>query len=104
MKPAHRDNGDAGAAMIALLTKVVDQLRPLLARDIPVRERIVDCWSVIVESRDLGASDVVEDDFRRAAAETGLIADLGRHGHEDFEHVLRAGMRGWNPFEKGRAA
>jgi hypothetical protein len=88
----------------ALLTQVIDRLRPLLARDIAVRERIVDIWSVIVESRDLGASDVVADDFRRVAAETRLIADLGRHGHEDFEHVLRAGLRGWNPFEKGRTA
>jgi hypothetical protein len=87
-----------------LLTQVISQLPPMLARDIPIRERIVIIWAVIVESRDLGASDVVEDDFRCIAAETQLIADLGRHGHEDFEHVLRAGMRGWNPFEKGRAA
>jgi hypothetical protein len=90
--------------MIALLTQVIDRLRPLLARDIPVRERIVVIWAVIVESRDLAASDVVADDFRCIAAETRLITDLGRHGHEDFEHVLRAGMRGWNPFEKGRTA
>jgi hypothetical protein len=86
------------------LTQVIDQLRPQLARDIPVRERIVVIWAVIVESADLGATDVVQDDFQCLAEETGLIADLGRHGREDFEHVLRAGMRGWNPFEKGRAA
>jgi len=89
--------------MIPLLTQVIDRLRPLLARDIPVRERIVDCWLVILASRDLAAGDVVEDDFRCIAAATQLITDLGRHGREDFEHVLRAGMRGWNPFEKGRA-
>jgi hypothetical protein len=87
-----------------LLTQVIDGLRPQLARNFPVRERIVVVWAVIVESRDLGSSDVVADDFRELAAETGLIADLGRHGVEDFEHVLRAGMCGWNPFEKGRVA
>lgn len=90
--------------MIDILTQVIDRLRPLLAHDTPIRERLVDIWAVIVESRDLGASDVVADDFRRVAEETRLIADLGRHGRDDFEQVLRWGMRGWNPFEKGRAA
>ena len=87
------------------LAQVIDRLRPQLARNIPVRERIVDIWAVIVESRGLGASDVVADDFRRVAVDAGLVADLGRHhGRDDFEHVLRWGMRAMNPFEKGRIA
>jgi hypothetical protein len=90
--------------MSAWLTQVIDRLRPLLAREVPIRERIIVIWSVIVESRDLGSSDVVADDFRELAAETGMIVDLGRHGHEDFEHVMRTGMLAWNPFEKGRSS
>ena len=85
------------------LEQVIDRLRPQLARNIPVQERIVNMWAVIVECRELGASDVVADEFRCVAVATGLVADLGRHGREDFEHVLRAGLRAWNPFvEKGR--
>jgi hypothetical protein len=88
--------------VIPLLTQVIDRLRPMLARSIPVRERVVTFWLVVVESRDLGSSDVVAEDFRRLAQETGLIADLGRHGGEDLEYVLQWGLRGCDPFEKGR--
>jgi hypothetical protein len=88
--------------MSAIITRVIDRLRPLLAHNVSVRQRIVEIWSVIVASRDLGASDIVADDFRRVAEESRLIADLGRHGRQDFEHVLRSGMCGWNPFENGR--
>lgn len=83
----------------ALLTQVIDQLRPHLARAIPPKNRLFTFWSFVMESRDLGASDVVEEDFRGVARECGLIADLGRNGAEDVEHILQWGLRGCNPFE-----
>jgi hypothetical protein len=84
-----------------LLTQVIDQLRPHLARNILVRERLVTFWSFVMESRRLGASDVVEEDFRVVAHDCGLIEDLGWNGTEFLEHVLQWGLRGFNPFEKG---
>src|SRR6266481_2259405 len=84
-----------------MLTQVIERLRPYLVRDIPVKERLLTFWSFVVESRGLGASDIVEEDFREVAHDCGLIADLGRNGTEILEHVLQWGLRGLNPFEKG---
>jgi hypothetical protein len=83
-----------------LLTQVINQLRPHLARGIPLPERIRTFWAVALESRDLAASDVVVDDFLSVAAETGLIADLGRHGVEDCRHTIRWAMLCLDPFGK----
>jgi hypothetical protein len=85
-----------------LLTQVINQLRPHLARSIPLPERLRTFWAVALESRNLGASDVVIDDFMRVAAETGLTADLGRHGVEDIAHTIDWAMRGLDPFGKQR--
>jgi hypothetical protein len=94
---------DSGAisAPSDLLSQVIDELRPHLARNMLVRERLVTFWSFVVESRNLGATDVVQDDFRGVAHDCGLVADLGRNGAEFVEHVLQWGLRGFNPFEKG---
>jgi hypothetical protein len=81
-----------------LLTQVIDQLRPHLARNIPVSERIRTIWSVALESRKFGATDVIADEFLCIAVETGLIADLGRHGVEDVVHTVDWAMRGLDPF------
>ena len=90
-----------GAPPRDLLSQVIDKLRPHLARDIHVKDRLFTFWSFVLESRHLGASDVVEEDFRGVAHDCGLIADLGRNGAENLEHVLQWGLRGFNPFEKG---
>jgi hypothetical protein len=94
---------EAAGEQLPLLTKVINKLRPLLDRSVPVRERILIFWSVVAESRDLAALDRVESDFRDLAIEVGLVADLGRNGADDLEHVLQWGLHGFNPFEeKGR--
>jgi hypothetical protein len=97
---ARRDSIQPVSTSTDLLTQVINQLRPHLARCIPAPERIKTFWAVALESQDLAASDVVVDDFLPVAAETGLIADLGRHGVEDCRHVIRWAMRGVNPFGK----
>jgi hypothetical protein len=48
------------------------------------------------------AFDVVVDEFVSVAAETGLIADLGRHGVEDIAHTIDRAMRGLDPIGKQR--
>jgi hypothetical protein len=84
-----------------LLSQMIERLRPLLHRGAPVKQRITIFWSFVIESRHLGASDVVAEEFRALACDTGLISDLGRHGAEDVEHVISWGLRNFNPFESG---
>jgi hypothetical protein len=84
-----------------LLDRVIGELQPLLGRDSSIKERLLTFWSVLVESRDLGSSDVIADEFRNVAEESGLTDDVGKHGIEDIEHIISWGLRGFNPFEKG---
>jgi hypothetical protein len=89
-----------GDVAVDLLTQVIAGLRPLLDRKTSAKERLITLWSFVIESRALGAIDVLEEAFRDVARDSGLIADLGRHGAEDLEHVLQWGLRGFDPFEK----
>ena len=90
---------DGRLATNDLLTQMIERLRPLLGRDVPVKQRIVTFWSFIVESRHLAASDVVVSDFLVLAREAG--EDLGSGGAEQIDHVIAWGLRGFNPFETG---
>jgi hypothetical protein len=92
-------NMSSGA--LPLLDRVIDELRLLLGRDSSIKERLLTFWSVLVESRDLGSSDAIADEFRNVAKKSGLTDDLGKHGVEDIEHIISWGFRGFNPFEKG---
>ena len=92
---------DGRLATNDLLTQMIERLRPLLGRDVPVKQRIVTFWSFIVESRHLAASDVVVSDFLVLAREAGLLDDLGSGGAEQIDHVIAWGLRGFNPFETG---
>ena len=74
------------------LSQIIERLRPLLARNVPIKTRIVTFWSVIVESRSLAASDVIESDFRALARETGLVKDLGWEGDKQVDHVIAWGL------------
>jgi hypothetical protein len=91
----------ANDTAIPPLEKVLRKLRPLLARDTSIKDRLQTFWSYLVEARELGSSDVIADEFLEAAQGSGLTRHLGRHGAEDIDHVVRWGLRGWNPFERG---
>ena len=67
----------------------------------PIKQRIRAWWAAVKVARQYGASDVVRSEFMRLARESGLVADLGRHGEEDATHVLDWAARGMNPFETG---
>ena len=88
---------------IDLLAQFVARIRPTLTdRSVPIKARIRLFWSAAKAASSCGASDVVTEEFAALADITGLTADLGRHGSEDVEHVLRWAWRGRNPFETGR--
>jgi hypothetical protein len=85
-----------------------DDLRVALAfleqnldRRVPVVRRIQGFWATAKASRGLGSDEVLAAKFVKLAEQSGLVADLGRHGRADVEHVLSGALKGWNPFAKG---
>jgi hypothetical protein len=87
--------------MTPIVTQVIEVLGTQLSPDLSVKDRIATFWSVVVESRDLGSTDVVAEVFTELADRCGLTAALGRHGREDVDHVVRWGLAGLNPFAGG---
>ncbi len=84
------------------LTEALGCLRPEIAdRKQPIKRRLRLLWAAAKICRDLGAVDVVEEEFTKFARETGVLADLGRYAAEDLAHVIRWGLLGQNPFEEG---
>ena len=99
---------------IDLLGQAIACIRPLLMdENRTTKERIHILWAAAKNSRDLGASDVVHDEFMQVAVAVNLIdkhgrwadADvrerLRRFGRDDVSHVVQWAMRGVNPFEEG---
>lgn len=80
------------------LTQATAYVRPLLDRSYPLAERLRTFWAAVVATRDVGASDVVEEEFLQLAREVGLFDDLGRHAEADLRHVIRWAMLDQNPF------
>ena len=85
-----------------LLAQAIECVRPKLDRATPIKERVRVFWAAIVAARDLGAADVVHDQFRQLAIDTALRADLGRcppyAADETIEHLIRWGLRDRDPF------
>jgi hypothetical protein len=82
-----------------LLAQAADHIRPYLDRSKPVGERLRAVWAAVVAARDLGASDVVEEEFIQLARSTGLIVDLGGHAEADLRHVIRWAILDQSPFQ-----
>jgi hypothetical protein len=82
-----------------LLTRAVNCVRPLLSPSNPLGERLRTFWAGVVAARDLGATDVVEEEFLRLARASGLYADLGHRADADLRHVIRWAMLDQNPFQ-----
>jgi len=99
---------------VDLLRLAIERLRLMLAdAKRPTKERVRILWSAVKHSRDLAASGVIADDFAKLAFEVELVDAKGwwigedvrknrrRYGRGDVDHVIRWGLRGWNPFETG---
>jgi hypothetical protein len=82
-----------------MVTQAVDCVRPLLDRSNPIGDRLRTLWAAVVAARDLGAIDVVEGEFLRLGRDTGLVADLGRRGDDDVQHIIHWAMLDQNPFQ-----
>lgn len=81
------------------LSQALNYVRPRLDPTLPVTERLRTFWAAVVAARDLGATDVVENEFMKLARDTGLHQELGRHADEDLHHVFRLALLGSNPFQ-----
>jgi hypothetical protein len=82
-----------------LLAEAITCVRPMLDRSKTVVDRIRIFWAGVVAAHDLGATDVVEEEFLRLAHESGLYADLGANADADLRHVIRWAMFDQNPFQ-----
>jgi hypothetical protein len=87
------------APITDLLSQAISHVKPHLDRSLPVNARLRALWAAVVAARDLGASDVVADEFLELAQESGLGRDLGRHADDDLRHVVRWAMLNRNPFD-----
>ena len=74
-------------------------MRPLLGRSNPIGERLQSLWAAVIAARDVGASDVIEEEFLQLARDVGIYADLGSHAAADLRHVIRWAMLNQNPFQ-----
>jgi len=84
-------------ATMDFLTQATAYVRPFWIA--PTSRRApTDIWAAVVATRDVGASDVVEEEFLQLAREVGLFDDLGRHAEADLRHVIRWAMLDQNPF------
>ena len=81
-----------------MLSAAVAHVRPHMERG-TVGDRLRTLWAGVAAARDLGAADVVQDEFLRLARITGLAANLGSHADADLRHVIRWAMIGQNPFQ-----
>jgi hypothetical protein len=97
---------NAAVRQIDILNQAIEQVRPLLDRQLPVKTRIKALWAAVKNARAFAASDVVAAEFSQLAHVIGLTADLDDlrrqlSGEETVRHVLSWASRGMNPFETG---
>jgi hypothetical protein len=83
---------------VDLLAEAIEYVRPYLDRTRLVHHRVRAFWAGVVVARDLGALDVVEQEFTRLARDSGLTDDLGAAGSADVAHLIRWGLIDRNPF------
>jgi hypothetical protein len=83
---------------VDLLAQAVAQVRPLLDEALPIGQRARSFWAGVNAARDLGAIDVIEEEFTELALETRLMRDLGYHGRADVAHLIRWALLDRNPF------
>jgi hypothetical protein len=72
--------------------------RPKLDRSLPLVERAENFWAIAVTVRDLAAADVLAAELMRFARESGFMRDLGWHGSDDIQHLIRWAMLDRCPF------
>lgn len=85
-----------------LLSVAAAYVRPRLMRDGSAGDRLRILWAGVKAARDLGAVDVVEDEFLALARVAGLVIHdpaRGQFGEETVRHVIRWAMLGMNPFQ-----
>jgi hypothetical protein len=91
---------------VDLLSQVIERVRPMLDRKLPLKDRVQALWAATKNARSFAASDVLAAEFCQLARDTGLRADLDDpvrklSGEETVRHVVDWGCRGMNPFETG---
>ena len=66
-----------------------------------LKQRLRSLWRAVKGARGEASDEIISAKFAKLARNNGLTSALGYHGEEDVAHVIRWGLRGWNPFETG---
>jgi hypothetical protein len=80
---------------VDLLAAAIERVRAALDQTMPLPRRVRIFWAGVVASRNLGASDMIADDFLALAKGCGLHDELGA---ETINHLIRWGLLDRNPF------
>ena len=78
-----------------LLTEATMRVRAALDEAAPLPKRARIFWAGVAASRNLGASDVIAEDYLALAEECGLVAELGA---ATVAHLIRWGLLDRYPF------
>ncbi len=85
-----------------LLSDAVSIVRSRLRRGNSAGDRLRTLWAGATAAGDLGAPDVVENEFLQLARDAGLVIEDPAHGlfgEKTVKHVIRWAMLGMNPFQ-----
>lgn len=98
-------------ASIDFLTLAIARIRKDLDATSHLQTRSRIFWAGVLAARNLGASDVIEHDFWQLAfnakliwnqsdrrSKSGLAKGELPHSYETIGHLIRWGIRGWDPF------
>jgi hypothetical protein len=86
----------------SLLNSALKHLGSQLDSKSSTKEKLQSLWAMATACREIAPRDALEREFMRLASRSGLMAELGRHGRDDCEHVLRWAVRNLNPFESSK--
>jgi hypothetical protein len=100
-RPAERDLA-AKEEAAGLLDRALKHLGDRLNSKSSTKEKLQFFWAMATACREVAPRDALEREFMRLASRSGLMAELGRHGRDDCEHVLRWALRNQNPFESSK--
>ncbi len=77
-------------------------MRPRLGRQLSIHQRCRDFWTGVKGSRSLSDANpgAITAAFTSLARETQLVNDLGRDGGEIVQHLIWAGLRNFDPFDR----
>jgi hypothetical protein len=94
----------APPAAVDLLAHAIERVRSDLGQADNLKQRARIFWAGVAASRDLGASDVIRDEFIVLAIDSGLFDQLSEKppyaAAATIDHLIRWGLLKRDPFGK----